>query len=216
MLLCILTYIWSPKTQNPWKWFTERRNCVSSQTGRSEDLRDPLVSNNKEMMAECETCDSLLQIQSCGSNGGKTQPTHTHTYTHFRSHNKSIQDLFPEAQAFPKKTSLMVKCFLLPAACVHVTVCLCTSLNKWSNLRQWGWGMKGYWKRNEARSLSPSVLSLHIKHNHHWERGEDFITLLYFLHFILPSSIHLLTHISEGFQILSGFEQLFYCQILYL
>lgn len=93
------------------------------------------------------------------------------THKFFRSHNKNMQDLFPEAQDFAKQSSpLKVKRWL--PVCTYVCVCvrLCASLNKWSNLKKRRWKMKGYWKRNEALSLSLSVLSLHIKHNQRRER----------------------------------------------
>ncbi len=70
-----------------------------------------------------------------------------------------------------------IKCICL---CVQEGVCMCVSLNESSNLKKRGREMKGYWKKDEALSLS---LSLHIKHDHYTEKER--------LHDIAPlSSLH--------------------------
>lgn len=114
-------------------------------------------------------------------------PRHTQAVAHTNSSDlitKTCNTYFLKLKTLQKSSPLKVTCLLslgfkvyLPV-CVHTSVCV--SLNKLSDLKKRGWEMKGYWKRDEALTLS--LFCRFTLNTTTAERGKGFTTLLSSLH----------------------------------
>ncbi len=130
--------------------------------------------------------------------------TNKHTHTFFKCHHKKMHPYFLKHKTLQDSRSKVKGFFVLLFYKVHLPVCagrcVYVCVPKWIiKPQKEGKGDEGLLKKGWS-SLSLSVCRVTLNTTT-TQRRKDFMTLLHFPLFILPSSIHLLTHISQNCEI---------------